>query len=380
MKYHILTAIAILSVVACAPEEQTIPEDLKGRIALLEQLKTEVNNLETYIQEVQDSVDALSPKVVNKRPVTMVQPELGDFKHYISVQGSILSDDIVNASSDIGGRVISLRVKEGQSIKKGQVLAKLDLEGLEKQRAELLTALELAEEVYDRQKRLWDQNIGSEIQFLQAKNNKERLEKSLETLDYNRRKSTIYAPISGSVLSLNIKEGELAAPGMPLVTLLNVNKVKVVAEVPESYLKAINKGDEIEVQLPALGETRTAKISLIGDAINTANRTFKIEAVLANKDKLLKPNLLANVKLNDYTQKDAISIPVELVQQEIGGKSYVYTISGSTNDLKATKTYISTGEVQDGKIIVTEGLTGQEQVILEGARMVVNNEAVEIKE
>lgn len=379
MKIRILTAVALFSLVACTQEPTTMPEDLDGRIKMLNTLKKEMKDLEAKIAVVQDSISVLEPQKVNKRPVSVIKPEVSEFKHYISVQGSLMSDDMVNASSDLGGRVMKLSVKEGQNVRKGQLIADLDMETLDKQRAELVKTLELAEEVYARQERLWSQNIGSELQYLQAKNNKERLEKSLETLDFNKAKSKVYAPISGSVLSLNIKAGEMAGPGMPIVTLLNVSNIKVSAEVPESYLKAIKKGDKIEVELPALGETRTATINLIGNAINPANRTFKIEASLRNSDKVLKPNLLANVKLNDYTKADAISIPVELVQQEVGGKSYVYSVQEIGNNLTAQKMYVTTGEVQDGKIIINEGLKGDEQLILDGARMVVNDEVVEIK-
>ena len=379
MKIRILTAVALFSLVACTQETTTMPEDLDGRIKMLNTLKKEMKDLEAKIAVVQDSISVLEPQKVNKRPVSVIKPEVSEFKHYISVQGSLMSDDMVNASSDLGGRVMKLNVKEGQNVRKGQLIANLDMETLDKQRAELLKTLELAEEVYARQERLWNQNIGSELQYLQAKNNKERLEKSLETLDFNKAKSKVYAPISGSVLSLNIKAGEMAGPGMPIVTLLNVSNIKVSAEVPESYLKAIKKGDKIEVELPALGETRTATINLIGNAINPANRTFKIEASLRNSDKVLKPNLLANVRLNDYTKADAISIPVELVQQEVGGKSYVYAVQEKDKNLTAQKMYVTTGEVQDGNIIINEGLKGDEQLILDGARMVVNDEVVEIK-
>jgi membrane fusion protein (multidrug efflux system) len=378
MKIRIFTAVALLSLVACT-QETTIPEDLEGRVTMLNELKKEMKNLEERITEVQDSIDVFGPKEVNKRPVSVISPQISDFKHYISVQGSLMSDDMVNASSDLGGRIIKLNVQEGQNVKRGQLIANLDLENLDKQRAELLKSLELAEEVYARQERLWNQNIGSEIQYLQAKNNKERLEKSLETLDFTKEKSKVYAPISGSVLSVNIKEGEMAGPGMPIITLLNISNIKVTAEVPESYLKAIKKGDKIDIELPALGETRSAKINLIGNAINPANRTFKIEAALSNRDKVLKPNLLANVKLNDYTKANAVSIPVELVQQEVGGKSFVYSVKTVGDNSTAQKLYVTTGEVQDGKIIITEGLKGDEKLISEGARMVVNNEVVEIK-
>ena len=376
MKVKILTAAALLGLGACNNDKAAeLPKDLAGRMEVMKELKAELESIESRIQEVQDSIDILSPVEVNKRPVTVITPKKADFKHYISVQGSIVSDDMVNVSSEIGGRVIDMKVKEGQSVRKGALIAKLDLENLEKQRAELIKSLELAEEVFVRQQRLWEQNIGSEIQFLQAKNNKERLEKSLETLDFNAEKSSVFSPISGSILSINVKAGELSAPGMPLVTVLNTTKVKVSAEVPESYLKAIKKGDKITVELPALGEERKASINLIGDAINPANRTFKIEAVLNNADKLLKPNLLANVQLNDYTMENAISIPVELVQQEVGGKSFVFVAVAG----KAQKVYVTTGEVQDGLIIVSEGLNGDEQLILEGARNIVQGEMIEIK-
>lgn len=376
MKVKILTAAALLGLGACNNDKAAeLPKDLAGRMEVMKQLKAELESIESKIQEVQDSIDILSPVEVNKRPVTVITPKKADFKHYISVQGSIVSDDMVNVSSEIGGRVIDMKVKEGQSVRKGALIAKLDLENLEKQRAELIKSLELAEEVFVRQQRLWEQNIGSEIQFLQAKNNKERLEKSLETLDFNAEKSSVFSPISGSILSVNVKAGELAAPGMPLVTVLNTTKVKVSAEVPESYLKAIKKGDKITVELPAIGEERKASINLIGDAINPANRTFKIEALLNNADKLLKPNLLANVQLNDYTMENAISIPVELVQQEVGGKSFVFVAEAG----KAQKIYVTTGEVQDGLIIVSEGLNGDEQLILEGARNIVQGEMIEIK-
>lgn len=378
MKIRIFTAFALLSLVACT-QETTIPEDLEGRVTMLNELKKEMKNLEARITEIQDSIDVLGPKEVNRRPVSVISPEVSDFKHYISVQGSLMSDDMVNASSDLGGRIMKLNVQEGQNVKRGQLIANLDLENLDKQKAELLKSLELAEEVFARQERLWNQNIGSEIQYLQAKNNKERLEKSLETLDFTKEKSKVYAPISGSVLSVNIKEGEMAGPGAPIVTILDISNIKVTAEVPESYLKAIKKGDKIEIELPALGETRSAKINLIGNAINPANRTFKIEAALNNRDKVLKPNLLANVKLNDYTKANAVSVPVELVQQEVGGKSFVYSVKTVGENATAQKLYVTTGEVQDGKIIITEGLKGDEKLISEGARMIVNNEAVEIK-
>ncbi|MCB0640381.1 MAG: efflux RND transporter periplasmic adaptor subunit [Phaeodactylibacter sp.] len=302
-----------------------------------------------------------------------------DFKHYVDIQGSVQSDDLIAVSSETGGRIIELKVVEGQAVNKGQLIARLDLEQLKKQIAEVETSLTLAEEVYERQKRLWEQNIGSEIQFLQAQNSKERLEKTLETLQYQLSKSEVYAPISGVVERLISKAGEVTGPGAPIIQILNTNKVKVVADVPENYLTAVRNGQTVTVHFPALDKEVTAPITMVGRTINPGNRTFKIEINMNNPGGLLKPNLLANVQLNDYTSKDAITVPLELVQQEVGGQNYVFVKGDSPDGPIAQKVYVEPGESFEGEIVIKSGLTGDEILILKGARSLTDQALIEIQ-
>ena len=210
------------------------------------------------------------------------------------------------ASSETGGRITYLKAKEGQSVKKGQLIAKVDLDAIDKQVDEIKTSLSLAKDTYERQKRLWEQNIGSEIQYLQTKNNVDRLEQSLKTLDFQKTKANVYAPISGAIDKVMLKEGEMSSPGLPIVEILNTYKVKVVANLPENYLGKVKRGQYVDIHFPAIDLDKKAKITLVGRSIDSANRTFKIEIEMSNHNQVLKPNLLAIVKINDLTIDDAL--------------------------------------------------------------------------
>ncbi|MCB0682256.1 MAG: efflux RND transporter periplasmic adaptor subunit, partial [Saprospiraceae bacterium] len=357
------------------------PVDLEGKKALLNEKKTALTTLEHEVAQLEKEIAELDPSTKTKRtPVTTIQLERRDFEHFIDIQGTVQSDERINISSETGGRILDLKVQEGQTVSKGQLVALLDLEQIEKQIAEVQTSLDLAQEVYERQKRLWDQNIGSEIQYLQAKNNKERLEKSLETLQFQLDKSKVYAPISGVVETVVLKAGELAGPGAPIVQVLNTNQVKVVAEVPENYLQAIRKGEWVTVKFPALDTEQKARVSLIGSTINPGNRTFSVEVDLSNPRGLLKPNLLAIMLLNDYSQTAAVVVPLEVVQQEVGGKSYVFVKGEGQDGALAKKVYVKTGQTYRGEVVITNGLTGEEELILEGARGLADQEPIEIQQ
>jgi len=381
---RIITLLAILFLVnACAPAgtENTIPEDLEGKKALLKTKRAELRDLEKMVTQLEEDIAELDPNTTPNRTLVTTQTiARRDFLHYVDVQGSVQSDDLVNVSSDVGGRILDLKVEEGDNVRKGQLIANLDTEIINTQIAELNTSLELAVEVFERQKRLWDQNIGSEIQYLQAKNNKERLEKSLETLQVQAGKSKVYAPISGVVQMVITKAGELAGPGTPIIQILNTAKVKVVAEVPENYLKAVNKGEKVTVEFPALQSKKEARVSLIGKTINPSNRSFKIEIDMTNPKDVLKPNLLASVLINDYTEKDVVIVPLELVQQEVGGKSYVFVHTEGPDGPMAKKAYVTMGESYNGEIVITSGLQGDETLIVDGAIGLSDKELIEVKQ
>ena len=381
-KLFILIPITLF-VIACGPQQvdnNEMPADLAGKRALLKEKRAALQALQAEINLLEDSIALQDPNSAEKRTlVTTTNVETRDFKHFIDIQGTVQSDDLITVSSETGGRILELKVAEGQSINKGQLIAKLDLEQLKKQIAEVQTSLDLANEVFERQKRLWDQNIGSEIQYLQAKNNKERLEKSLETLNFQLSKSDVYAPISGVVERLISKAGEITGPGTPILQILNTNKIKVVADVPENYLGAVNKGKRVKVNFPALDKELDAPITMIGRTINPGNRTFKIEINLSNPGGQLKPNLLANVQLNDYTNEGAIIVPLELVQQEVGGQSYVFIKADSPDGPIAQKVYVKPGESFEGEIVIKDGLKGDEVLIMEGARSLADKALIEIQ-
>lgn len=377
----IIFLMAIFSVVACsgpAMDDTTIPEDLEGKKQFLREKRTElleltelIASLETELEGANALDEEKSARLVITTPVVRK-----DFMHYVDVQGSVIADDMVDVAAEASGRILKLYVKEGDAVRSGQLVADLDMEAINKQREEVVKALELANTVFERQKRLWEQNIGSEIQYLETKNNKERLEKSLETIDFQLSKAQVFAPAGGVVEREILQAGELAAPGAPIVQLLNTQKLKVVVDIPENFLTAVKKGDLVSVHFPALGTDQQVKVSQIGRMIDPSNRTFKVEAQVQNASGFLKPNLLAIMKVNDYSSTDQVVVPLKTVLQEIGGKNYVMVVDQKDGKSTARKVYVTPGETFGGEVIIASGLQGGEILILEGARGLANGELI----
>jgi membrane fusion protein, multidrug efflux system len=385
MKYLIPTSILLaLLLSACQSQEETneIPEKLEDKRALLKGKRKELSQLTELVEKLEKAVAKQDPSMIaeNRPVVTTASVERTDFKHFVEIQASVEADDYVNAASEVAGRITKLTVEEGDNVRRGQLIVELDLEQLKKQMAELEKSLELASTVYERQKRLWDQNIGSEIQYLEAKNNKERIEKSIETLEYQMSKAKVYAPASGVVETVFLQTGELASPGMPIIEILNPRKLKAVADLPENYLRAVKKGQTVTVGFPALDLEQQARITLIGRTIDPANRTFKVEAALSKTSSLIKPNLLAVMYIQDKQIDDVVTVPLEMVQQEVGGKDYVYVIGEGEDGPLARKVYVKTGKSYEGNIVIQEGLEGGETLIMEGARGLAENEPVQVKQ
>lgn len=376
MKYLIFI-FSMLLLACSAPKEDKNPSDLAGKKALLETKMAEFKALETSIKTLKAEIAALSP-VNEKDPIQVSLDTINKekFVRYIDLQGSVASEDLVNAASDIGGRILQLSVSEGQAVSKGQLIARTDAESVRTQKDEIVKALDLAKDVFDRQKRLWDQNIGSEIQYLQAKNNKERLEKSLLTLDAQLKKANVYAPISGVVDMVFLKQGEVAGPGVPIVQILNTSRIKVVSDVPETYLGKVKVGQKVDILFPTLDKTVNRAVTMLGRTIDPSNRTFKLEIKMDNPKNELKPNLLSVIKISDYVLNDAIVLPLEIIQQEVTGQKYVYVAENANNSWKAKKVNVTTGESTEGKTVITNGLTAGDKIILKGARSMTNGQPI----
>ena len=364
-----LLILGILVMLGCQPATgpAELPTDLTELRDLEKAKKAELKTLTAQLNKIEMKIDSLDVnKVVQRRLVTIKTIETQSFVHFTKVQGSIETDETVSVSSEMGGRITALYLTEGQLVKKGALVAKTDMENVNKQKSEIQTQLDLAKDLYQRQSTLWEQNIGSEIQYLQAKNNVDRLEKTLETLDFQLTKANLYAPISGVVDIVHLKSGETASPGMPIATIFSNSQVKVVADIPENYLGKIDRGEKVIIYLPALQDTIIAKVSLMGRKIDPANRTFKIEIDVPNRNGKLKPNLLAEVTFEDYQKDDVIVVSQAMVQQEITGKEFVFTVGEKEGELAAKKNYVKTGETYDGKVIIENGLTAGDQLIDEG--------------
>ncbi len=377
MKYFIL-GLFICSVYACGNNNpDTIPEDLDGKKKYLAAKKKELKELQAQIDEVNRDILKLDPpkeKAPLKVETLLLQPK--EFKRFIDVQGQVVAADIVNASSEIGGRILSLKVKEGDRVRKGSLIAVTDMSTMETQIAEINTALDLATTVFERQERLWKQNIGSELQFLEAKTNKERLEKSLSTLNSQIAKKNVYAPISGVVDMEFLSQGETAGPGMPIVRILNTSKLKIVADLQENMLGSIKQGQVVEVYIPSLDKTINSKISMLGRTIDPSNRTFKIEIKTSSMNGQLKPNLMAQVKFNDLTQKDAIMIPIDAIQEDVRGNKFVFVTKEDNGKTRAEKRLIEIGESNGNEAIVIIGLDANDQLITAGGMNLSENDLI----
>ncbi|MEZ4984550.1 MAG: efflux RND transporter periplasmic adaptor subunit [Saprospiraceae bacterium] len=381
MKNIVILLPLLLILATCSQPEKSgeIPAGLQEKKELLRKKQALIKTLGDEITALQEAIEAQDPDAKKKGKLVTVSPiVLSDFASYSSLQGSVAAEDLLDATAEIGGRVLQMTVKEGDAVQKGKLIAVLDVEAIQKQRAELETALDLAQTVYERQQRLWEQNIGSEIQYLQAKNNKERLEKSLATIDYQLSRNKVYAPGSGIVERVVVQAGELASPGMPIVQILNTNQLKVVVNVPEVYIKKIRTGQQVDVSIPALGMERGVSVSLIGKMVDPANRTFKVEAKLPS-DPLLKPNLLAEMKIKDFEAKGVVVIPLDRIQQEVGGNRYVMLQQDAPEGKIAKKAYVEIGQSYENDIIITEGLKAGDILIMDGARGLADGQLIDIK-
>jgi len=368
----------VIGLMSCGGGSETSePITIEDKKTLLQEKKRELSAIQAEIDELQEEIVAASPELREKpRLVDTLSMTQTDFRRYIDIQGKVIADDIVNIVSEVPGRILNVTAQEGDYVNKGQLIASIDLESITKQKDEINTALSLATDVYQRQKRLWDQNIGSEVQYLQAKNNKERLEQSLETLDYQLSKSTIYAPISGTVDREMLKAGELASPGMPILTILNTRNIKIESDLPERFLTKLDRGDRVNINFPSIETEMTGKVTQMGRSIDPSNRTLKVEIKPAKYDKLLKPNLLAEIQIEELAIDDVMVLPSVYLLQQVDGQEYVFVVSKQGDEYRTQKTYVQTSESSDGNIIITEGLKPGDIVVSKGARSVSDGDLI----
>lgn len=357
-------------------------EDLKAIRAKKTEIVAEQQKINKQLKELDSVIAKLSP---NQKVPLITTYKIKDtvFNHFLELQGNVKTKQNVLVYPEMPGTLLRIYVKEGQRVAKGQILGSIDDGGMSSQVAQMETQLALAKTTFERQKRLWEQKIGSEIQYLQAKASYESQENALKQLKSQLNKASLRAPFAGVVDDVIKEQGTVVAPGMgsEVFRIVNLNNMYVETDVPESYVSSIKKGKNVEVEFPILGKTINSKVRQAGNFINPANRTFKVEVGVSNKDKAIKPNLTAKLKINDYTNTKAILIPQSIISENAKGEQYVYVVS-DINDEKGTakQAIITTGKTQGNIVEVLSGLKAGDQIVNEGARSVQDGLKVEIRE
>lgn len=372
MKKILVLITAISLTFSCTESIKT------NSVSELQSKKTSiVNKIDSLNKELKSIENELSKLDSNKKLqiVTTLPVKNETFKHFVEIQGVVKADKNIEIRPELGGTVSTIYVKEGQRVSKGQTLVQLDDILIKNNIDELKTQLELAKTTFNRQERLWKQNIGSEIQYLQAKTQKESLENSLESLKTQAQKMKIIAPFSGIVDEVFPKKGELTSAQTTVVRLVNLDKVYVEAEVTERYLPIIKKGTETVLNFPSLGKEINSKIAQTGNYINPENRSFRIKINIENKDQSIKPNLLANLKIKDF-EVNGIIIPSNLVQQDQNGNNYVFTTTTSNNETKVVKNIITIGKEYNNEVYISDGLSSTDTLVNAGARLVKEGDLV----
>jgi len=374
MKKIITLFVTTALLISCAKEvkKSSLAEMNEQKTALVSKIDSLSKELKTLESEISKLDTSEKLQVITTIPV-----KNGTFKHYVEVQGVVQADKNIEIKPELGGTVTRIYVKEGQKVAAGQTLVQLDDASIKTSIAELNTQLNLANTTFERQERLWNQKIGSEMQYLQAKAQKESLENNLANLKTQAKKMKVIAPFSGIVDEIFPKNGELTNPQMPIVRLLNLNNVYVEADVTETYLSVIKKGTETVINFPSIHKEMEAKVTQIGNFINPNNRSFKTRINLSNKDQSIKPNLLADIKFLDF-KADGVIIPSNLVQQDQNGNDYVFTIKTEDGEHTIIKNNITATKEYNHEIYVSEGLTKNDTIVNEGARQVQAGEIVKI--
>jgi len=337
--------------------------------------------LKESISELEKEIAALDPEFAKaNRKATLITtlPVVNThFESFIEVSGSVESRKNVVISAETPGLIEKIYVVEGEYVRRGQTLIKLNNDILMSSYEELKTNYELASTMYERQSNLWEQKIGTEVQYLEAKNRKETLENQIETLRSQIEKTFIKAPFTGTIDELDAKLGQYAQPTVPLVRLVSLEDMYIKAEVSEAYIGAINKGDPTTVSFASLDEEFETNISSIGQVINRDNRTFTVEVKVPDLSYPIKPNLVAVVRIKDFEADNATVIPNNLIQKDNRG-DYVYIVTKNSENLVARKVPVERGKTYRNQTMIMSGLSGGEQLINEGFRDVSDGVNVKV--
>jgi RND family efflux transporter MFP subunit len=379
---NLILIITCFALVSCLNEEKSTTKDLivNENVVGLEQKRSRlVGQIEELRNELSLVTGALNRLDTTKKramvSVLTVKPR--EFKHRISLQSIVKTDQNILLQPEFMGAVSSISVREGQNVKKGQILLRIDDGGLKQTMRLQKVQTALAKTIYERQERLWTEKIGSEIEYLQAKTNYESQNSQLAQLNKQLEKAVVRAPFTGKVDDIMVEVGQVVSPGvMPLLRIVSTQKMYVEADVPERFLTTVSKGTPVRVDIPVLSTSFDALISHRATHVSTENRTFRV-TVDIDPNINVNPNLLSTLHIFDYINPQALLIPGSVISENASGKEFVFVIN---KDNQAQKVFIQTGYSENGMVEVTQGLEDGATIISEGARLVKENQPVQIIE
>jgi RND family efflux transporter MFP subunit len=387
MKYIYAVIASTIILISCAEKPVISLEDIieSGNLS---EIRTKKKEVEATQKEIGTQLDALAAAIslydtVKRLPlVTTFKVNEIAFNHYVELQGNVSTKKNVLVYPEVPGIIERIYVKEGQYVSKGTVLALLSDGGLSDQVAQLEIQTKLAKTTYERQQSLWEQKIGSEIEYLKAETVYFSNTNAIKQLKKQQQKTKLTAPFSGIIDDIHKEEGMVIAPGQgsELLRIINLNNMYIDAEIPEGYISSVTKGKHVEIYFPVLDKTVEASIKHVASYVNPNNRTFKVEIEIPNPKSEIKPNLTAKLKINDYKNEKAILIPQSIISENANGEQYIYIVNNKKNNNEAIveRKIIETGKTQGDIIEVLTAFPNGVEIINEGARSVTNGQAVKI--
>jgi RND family efflux transporter MFP subunit len=375
MKSNIILRLAVVFVTgsilaACSATSS----DDKGK--QLESLKAQQAEIAKQIVALEKEMPADTTIKVKAKEVIISEVAIRKFDHYVQTQGLVDAEDNVTVSPKTPGLTTRVYVQEGQAVKKGQVLAQLDNAMILRNIEGLKSQVDLANSVFERQQNLWNQKIGTEVQYLQAKANKENLEKQYASLEEQNDMTRIKAPITGTVDEVNAKEGEMASPQMPAFRVVNTSNLKLTAKVSEAYVTNIKKGNKAIVTIPELNKDVEARVTFVGRTIDPLSRTFNVEVKLPSYDDL-RPNMTGVIKVVYFTEPSAITVPVNVVQT-MNNEKVVFVAEQDGKNLIARKRVVSVVGVFDNLAQIKSGINAGDKIITFGYQGLSDGEVVKM--
>ncbi|MES2410026.1 MAG: efflux RND transporter periplasmic adaptor subunit [Bacteroidota bacterium] len=370
-KIIILSALSLV-LFACSQGEKTQSIDDLIKAKNVKALNEKKTALQAEIAKIEAGLASLDIKT-EEALVSVLTVKDTVFNHYLDIQGNVDTKENILIQPEVPGTLITLNVKAGQRVSKGQVLGRIDDGGSSQAVANLESQYQLAKTTFERQKNLWDKKIGSEIQYLQAQTQMTSLSKQVAQAKAQLSKTVIRAPFTGTIDEVFVERGQVVSPGSPngLMRIVNLGNMFVSTSIPETYIGKLKVGDLVDVYLTSLGKTYKGKVRQVGNYINPNNRTFGIEVSVPNPENLLRPNQVAKLKITDYTSKNAIVVPTNVIQEDGKGDKYVYVVEESNGKTgTAKKVIVTTGKSSNNVTEILSGLSTDDIIVTEGVNTI----------